>query len=335
MGTLKALESTAYEKDGTAPELSAFSVDMDGGKLVLTFTETIKAASVAATGITLQSAAKINGAENYTLTGAKAKSTADSKFITITLLKNDLDAIKANTKLCTAVSNAFASLTNGCVRDMADNSVVPVPAAAALPVSFSGFTADATAPRVSSFSFDLDGGTFNVVLSEPVSSNINVSEITLCSDAGNQNYTLTDATKFVLSKDQKDVAMVLGVHGLDQIKSRRHLATNVKSTLLTLTSNFAQDKNNNAVVPLAKVDNVTPSNFKNDGQQPRLVSYVLDLDTNELILTFSEAVNSTSIDLSGITLQDSANSTTATSSYSLTGGNVFVPHSNQCPLDGN
>jgi len=335
--TDQALGAKAYAKDGTKPKLSAFSVDMDGGKIALTFTETVSADDVKGTAITLQSAANIatTNATKYLLKGVESKSKADSTIVTITLNKTDLDVIKANTKLLVSEATSYASVTTSLALDMQGNQVEAIASSSALKVSKSQFKKDITPPTVTKYDLDLDSGKLNVVVSEPVSSVVDVTAITLCSGSENQNYTLTDATKFSLSKDQMQVAMVLGDHDLDQIKARYYLATNTKSTLLTLTSTFAQDTNNNAVEPLAKADKITPSNFNTDATQPRLVSYVLDLNTNELILTFSEAVNSTSIDLSGITLQDAANSTAATSSYSLTGGNVFVPQADQCPLDGN
>ena len=320
-----ALQVSTYTGDVAKPLLEAFSVDLDAGTVALTFSETVNPALFVPTALTMQSSS--TDTSSYTLLGGKRITQNASLVVEFELDKSDLEAIKRNDKLMTETKSSYLSALGTVIRDMNGNLLKPIPSSTGLLAS--AFKHDSTPPSVISFAFDLNDGALNISLSEPMANTIDVTQITLCSSNDLETYTLTKSTQAILHSSQMLVELKLSVADLDQIKARSHLATNLKSTLLTLTSGFAKDKNNVLITPISKANKVTPSNFNQDGTQPRLVSFVFDLETNQLRLTFSEAVNSTSIDVGGITLQDG---TTSTSSYSLTGGNVFDPASKtQCP----
>ena len=64
--------------------------------------------------------------------------------------------------------------------------------------------------------------------------------------------------------------------------------------------------------------------FLNDTTRPFLVGFDLDMDVGHLSLTFSETVNASSFDPTGITLQSTVNSMAGTnSSYTLTRGSLL------------
>ena len=77
------------------------------------------------------------------------------------------------------------------------------------------------------------------------------------------------------------------------------------------------DLNNN---PLEPASNVIALNFTEDMGSPMLTSFDFDLNEGLLSLVFSETVNASSFNPSGITIQSVHNATIATDQYTLTGG---------------
>ena len=67
-------------------------------------------------------------------------------------------------------------------------------------------------------------------------------------------------------------------------------------------------------------DPVQVTELTEDGVNPELVEYTLDVDAGELQLTFDETIIASSIDPSGATLHDTADLATSSASLQLTGG---------------
>ena len=81
------------------------------------------------------------------------------------------------------------------------------------------------------------------------------------------------------------------------------LAVDSNSTHLSLTSAAVDDMNGNAVVPVTETEPEAVTIYTPDTTEPQLLRFTLDLTEETLTLFFSETVNVSSIDVTGITLQ--------------------------------
>ena len=160
-------------------------------------------------------------------------------------------------------------------------------------------------------------------------------------------YTLTDLEPFHSSSTDKDnriVFIMLGFTDLNAIKYRSNLATSRDNTYISITDFTVVDLNNNPVVATPVYSGLQARIHTPDTTSPILVNYTLDMDSTTLILTFNETVNTSSLDVSHITIQHNTTSSTDyhSSPRSLTphqthtlsdNGHVVVIHLG--PLDRN
>jgi len=109
---------------------------------------------------------------------------------------------------------------------------------------------------------------------------------------------------------------------VDRIKASTQLATSVENTFLSLTASALQDVNGSPVVSIPPSNALQVSAFVPDTTPPQLISFSLDLELGSLQLFFSEAVNSSTFNPTGITLLNSSPSPTR--SFPLSGGSVVA-----------
>ena len=75
---VNALQVTLFTPDSISPSLAAFNLDLNADTLTLEFSETVNAASLNVTQITLQSEQSGVFGQNYTLTTTSQSSSADN-----------------------------------------------------------------------------------------------------------------------------------------------------------------------------------------------------------------------------------------------------------------
>jgi uncharacterized cupredoxin-like copper-binding protein len=325
-----AERASVFVVDTTRPSLVSFSLNMNAGTMSIEFSETVDSSTFNATAVSVQSTADGSSSttSSLTLTGATSSTAVPSTTVSFELLKADLDSIKVIDSFATALSDTFVSVNHNVISDMASNPAIAVKATAG--VAATNYTADATAPTAVSFGFNLNDGVLVLNMSEPVQDSVDVTALTVVSAADPVGHTLQTGSNVTLLDGQRLVKITLSATDLNAIKARASLATSDSNTVLTLGSSFALDKaGNNAGSVLASA-NTTPTSFVPDTTQPALVSFALDLRTNTLRLTFSEAVNASSILPTGLALRATqGNATTDFSTYFLTGGVVL--NTTQCP----
>ena len=103
---------------------------------------------------------------------------------------------------------------------------------------------------------------------------------------------------------------------LNAIKMRDQLATNESDTYLRVTPVLILDTGRLPVT----FNLIQACEFIADITQPRLANWTFNAPMNSISLLFTEAVNITSLDPSGITILNSDSLATATQFYTLTGG---------------
>ena len=304
--------------------LQSFDLDMNTGTLTFTFSEPANANTLDPTQVTLQdSPTALNTTVTVTLSNTTTTLSGNGPVITLQLSQGDTDRIKASTELATSVDNTFLSLTANAIQDVGGSPVVPVSPSSALPVNT--FTEDFTQPELASFSLDLNVGSLQFTFSEAVNiSTLNATGITLQSHPSSPIIVFTLTGGSVVSVSFTEMMLRLTTNDANVLRQMQGLATSVADTYLAVTSNIIQDYNGNSLVPILPSAALRATQFTAD-TPPEAVSFpVFDLNTGMLSISFSEPVSASSVIITQFTLY-SDRSSTATASYTLTGGVIASP----------
>ena len=299
--------------DETPPEATSFVVNLNNGYIVISFNEIVNASSISYTSFTLQNDRE-NFTANYTLTSGSSPN-INGLSVMITFTDDDLNAIKQLTDLFVSNETSFLSFTSDAIMDMASVSVSPRPTNNALPATM--YINDTTSPILIQFDLDMNLGYINLTFTETVNaSSVQFDAITLQSDRElafiNDSYTLTGGDLLSDISDTK-ILIELTMEDLNEIK-RLEIGLTKPTSYIVIDSSFISDMNGN---PVRAVENDTAEGvtmYLPDVTPPELNSFILNLTTDILSLTFSETVRSSPFDVTALTLQDMTNST----SYTLT-----------------
>ncbi|XP_062518522.1 uncharacterized protein LOC134193700 [Corticium candelabrum] len=303
--------NSEYVRDRTAPIFERFSLDVDAGTLEVTFDETVAVSSLGLTTKHVTFMSDINGTQQYTLSGGSLLTT-DAPVVRLRLAKIDLDALKLDTNLATTSMNTYLRLKDGGVTDMSDNSV------RATTHTVSVHTPDTTSPMLVTFSMDLDLGVLYLNFDEPVDvDTLLFDNITLqSSSSGGFNYTLTGgSTNNNASGLKMDVQLT--TVDLNEIKKNSMLFVDENSTYISFPSTTVRDMVGNYVREINDSSATRSSLFVSDTTSPRVLAFDLDMNVGALTMRFSETVDVSSIDVTGITLQVSSDVDSPTDQYTL------------------
>ena len=244
------LRVTNYTGDTTSPKVTRWELDVDRGRVVLTFTETVDIRTFQLNQLTLQNGSDIFSPK-LSLTGFVALDPSDANNIfSIQLNANDLNAIKGNHYLGTNVDSSFISVTAETIADMNSNSLVPISNNSALVVT--SFTADTTSPVLASFSLDLTQRMLSLTFNEIVNaSSFDVSSLTLVNRESQSSvrYTLTDG--YVSNVNSDVLRVLLSPHDISAINALGYLASTQYDTYIITTTFTVQDLNNNPLAPIS------------------------------------------------------------------------------------
>ena len=162
-----------FTSDMTPPILDSFDFDVDSGELHLTFSEVVDEIDV--TEFMLQSEYDATeSAVNFTLTDYKSL-TGPSLLpdgpghppqLTIELTDHDLNSVKELIGLADSPNTTFLSITNLAAEDAFGNAIVPIDADDSLEVY--DWTEDDTLPLLTSFNFDSNTGTLELIFDETI-----------------------------------------------------------------------------------------------------------------------------------------------------------------------
>ena len=314
-----ALQATQFIAD-TPPEAVSFPIfDLEIGMLSISFSEPVDASSVNITQFTLYNDRSSTATASYTLTGGFIPS-PDSSFLVICLSYQDFNQIKLHQNLCTNATNCIPAFTSQFVSDLAGNAVMALSPQLSQP--FIAFVKDTTPPYLLWFDLDLNSGVLSLFFSEPVNANtLDPTQVTLQNGViASVSVTLSNATTTTSSNG---FMIVLQLHSdADRIKASTELATSAGNTFLSLTATAIQDVSGSPVYPIPPSNALPVAFFIPDFTQPQLVLFWLDLDIGSLQLSFSEAVDPSTLDPTGITLQSSP--APVLTNFTLTGGSAVA-----------
>ena len=316
-----ALRADIFILDNSNPQLTFFDLDLNSAILTLRFDETVNLSSLLLSRLILSNSTNIFQYPFIVLSGGYFD-TSDSPSVSVILTSNQLDNLKINKYLATHKNNTFLSIFTTTIRDMSmpPNTVIPN----SLQVRV--LTLDFSRPKLVMWYPDFDR--YNVLLyfSEPIDSNSIVA--TSISFQSQRVFNINTTANLTLSggntssSDGKLIIVNIPITDLNSIKGLPLLLSSVNNSFITITSSLCQDIAGNEVVEIASSFSLIASNFIRDNVKPRLVSWGLDMNTGILDLTFSETVNFSSVNFSGIGLQSSFNSSES-SAIQLTGGSVL------------
>ena len=313
----KALQTSQFRQDSQAPTLERWTLNMDQSQLILTFSEVVDILTLDVTRIRLQPVQ--DTVLGYSLTGYDQLIPTDAeRVVAIQMSRADSNAIKLDTSLGTGNDDSYLSLEFETVDDMNSNSIVAIQTSNALQVA--DYFVDNTDPQIESFDLDLNQGLLSLHFDETIiASTFNVSELTLVDRYMQPRVSYTLSNSLHTTEDSDQIVVALSKADLDSITAQTTLATGSSSTFLTATVYTVRDKTQNRLKEIPATSATNVNSFIQDGINPVLESFSLDVSNAELSLTFSESVLATSLMPHEITLLSSSNGGT---SLLLTGGTL-------------
>ena len=321
-GRAGGLAVTKFTKDITAPKLKSFTLDLNTGNVTLSFSETVNGSAMLITSFTLQDEQTASPGNEQVLTSATANPSANSDVLTLDLGEADFNAIRANSKLGTKAANTFMAVKASAIVDMSNNKGDGQEGISAVG---GNVKEDVGQPTLSDFSYDHSDNILTLTFDEVVNkSSVTVSSFTLQSklngsDSGALKRQLTATSVVTTTENSNIIAVQLGTDDIDDITSQKDFVNNQNDTFLSFSDSAVTDMSGNKVAAIADTNGKIAAAFTADAKAPKLSSFVLNVDTGELRLTFSERVNPSSLNASVISIVDAANSTTV---HKLTGGST-------------
>jgi len=236
-----------FVADATHAVLRAFTLDMDGSLLSLTFSKTVNPQSLTVAGIQLADSASSTPAAVVRLTAGNV-STMLGPVVNVTLVKDDLNAIKSAQPFSGASRNVtYLAMDAMTISDMSGNAAQGIPLASAMRVA--AVQADVTAPFMTGFSLDMDSGNASLFFDEPVaSSSVNLSGVFFTDSA--VNGILIPCSPCVLRTPvgySQIIAISLSTAVLNNLKMTDSIGSSSSSTYALLSSTSVADVASNPV----------------------------------------------------------------------------------------
>ncbi len=252
----------------------------------------------------------------YQLSGGSVAESDSATVLTITLTAADTDGIKLVRGMAQTASNTFLTALGSVITDMNANALTPVVNGAALQAS--SVVPDTTAPVFLGASLNMDRALLVLNFSEPASAiSLMQMRIRLV------NHALTPSAVYLLTGgrvavcDGRLVSLYVTQDDLNAIKIVAGLAKAVSSSFVNLLAGAVNDTNFNA---LSAINTHQVTSYVADSERPTLLSFALNMTSEVLALTFSEAIGAPNPAVSQLSLSNNASSSFATATYALTAG---------------
>ena len=316
----QAVQASSVIPDSIPPAVSTNgfrSFDLDSGDFTINFTEPVDVSSIKLPGtLFFEHFAYIEMPSDIFEVQSNicpSPTCTNGTLVSFRLSTEDLNRLKLNRRVCTSGADCWLTINGTFIEDMSGNGIQRLPDGVRTDMRFVvSYTDDTTGPVLTHFTLNMSTQLLSLTFDEPVDiSTFNLSGITLQSstsvfkDQISMYYTLTGGT--VLSNSGTIIDIELSSSDAVEIQSRPNLATSLDNTHLSLSSATVRDVSYlaNQVQFISMSSAKAATKFQPDTAPPRIISFSLDLDSNSLTLTFSEAVLVNSINLTGIQLLSS------------------------------
>ena len=294
----------------------------NNGRVTITFTEAIDIGSFMVEGIILKNAMGAGAISQFQLASG-LETTTNSSVVAIQLSEADLLAIKSMPNLARDTSSTVFSFASSTVTDISGNAL------AEGEVTVIMYVPDTTSPQLSSWDIDLSNGNITLHFNEPVIvSSVEPSAITIQNRLSfpDEMVRLTGGRITASTAESMDIQIYLTTENINGIYQQLDLCTEPDNCFIAITDQTADDifSNPNEAIPEESALNVT--NFTADTFPPELVTFLeLDFTNATLTLSFSETINTSSLDPTGLSLHNTYSSSLPFGtfiSYTLTGGST-------------
>jgi hypothetical protein len=306
----EAIQVASFTDDTTAPVLLAYDIDLDANTMTFTFNEPVDASTLDISRITIQDQ---QGASQTVGLSAASSSSFDGEIISCPLSSTDTNALKANTALATGRSNTWLRMTTGAVRDMFGVNLAAIDNLAAKQVA--SYTADASDPELEGFTIDLNIGMIRMTFNEPVDRALFVPDsVQLQSTINGSAFTLALAadTQYLLSADGLEMTLVLTNADQNVIRLNTTFGTSSGNTFMSFSNTTVSDNMGNSVVAIGADEGVAAAADPTpDTTPPTLSGFELDLSNGQVVFTYNEPVDVTTVNASKITFQNATDDAAA------------------------
>jgi len=323
ISTSNALQVTLFTPDTASPSLVAFSLNLHSRVLTAFFDESVNTSSIRPSSITLQnkkiadidSEAVVLTASSYlnSSDGKCANPLLDCTIVVIQICVADFNKVKKFRNLCTSATDCFIVINSGLINDVSAHAVHNITSNNALPILASGFSADDVKPILMSFDLDMNNSILRLTFDETVkASTLMPAAVTIFAGAYNFKLTggwvnsLTSTAGVDSSFDSTVQSITILKTDLDAIKFNNNnadlLAVSPSSTFLLFESFGIEDMTLNTVA----TTNIAVTEFKPDVTKPVITQYDFDGSMSVIGIQFSEPVFQASVNVTAITLSDSA-----------------------------
>jgi hypothetical protein len=335
-----------FTQDGTNPQLHEFDVDMDKtGLITITFTETVDVNTINSDQFLLQWKSD-NVTESVALAGSTVAAQDDLCYnvacsstqdvlgetqcgqtrgckwdvdnvvcgdthcglvVEFTPTASVLNSIKLSRGLAITKETSYLSISNtpkAAVKDMVGRAIDEVETGAAKIAR--SFKRDKTPPSLVSYVLDMDNFKLSLLFSEVVDA-LSVTETKIFlegADVADPTFKL-QGNEGKSSADGVVIDIIITLDDMNAIKKIKSLAADRESTFLTFNTEFVVDT---AAAPNA-VEAVThkpAQNYLSDTKGPVIENFDLNMATSVLTLSFSETVLRDSINVTALSIQNSA-----------------------------
>ncbi len=296
--------SAAVPKEGVAPQVASWSLNMGTGVALINFSEVMDTSqAVDQTKITLQKNNNTNlSSETQTLTNSAASwyeadpANPTRKTLKILLSVADLVAIQSKSGLCVGQTSSYLEIASGSsLKDIVGNLLNLANVTDGACLQAASFYADATPPTLTDFKFYLTTPqTITLTFNEPVSAaslntGIAAGAVTLQNTAA-ANPTNSRVLQDSTTASSNGVTMVinLGPNDLSAIvlDSELNLGVGSPARYIKLTSAAITDSAGNGVNPVT----LAASEQRRDIDNPVINSAALNYGTGVLTVNLSEII---------------------------------------------
>ena len=303
----------SYTADLTSPQCVFAVINLSAETLWLVFDESVRPSVFDATQVTLLSSPYDDfPVENLTLSGGIINGHDGDFQLMLTFNKPDNAELKLNDMLATNRDNSYISFSGRTLTDMAGNYEVPRPFEDPLQVTLGrGVISDTNQATLYRFSLDMNSGELTLTFTDViVPSTLRVASVVLQDDSTSSEphvYRLTGVSG-TDSPPGYEVLITLGREDLNQLKYKTGLATSINDTYITVAADVVQDLQSSDIIPITNGNGIKAQSYVRDMTSPLLESFSLDLDSGSITLNFSETLNASTLNVTGIVLLNTASS---------------------------
>ena len=251
ISNFSALITSMYLSDANQPVLNCYSLDMNTGFMILTFSEVVNISSIYFPGLSFQRIFTTNGdlSSSHFLTNMSSlNQTHDDVYVRFYISEYDLNFLKMQSIGLSSLSS-FLSISSLFISDMNGNSVFPL-LDGINPVSPCKYFPDSTPPSLSSFSINLNNSQIILTFTETINVySIRPSNLILSSDRfGSVHFSFSTSTISISHASSVYSTLNISSQDFNEIQRLTSLAISLNSSFMYYPENSFSDVFSNEAI---------------------------------------------------------------------------------------